>query len=128
MPALQFTFVRHNSCRSIRMRKGSVQPNNCYVRDEHVVTRVIEGETIVVPMKQTVEDLKAIFTLNEMAGVIWERVDGRATVADLIGSIYREYRVPAEKVIQDVVDLLATFEADGLIHRSRPHECAREEN
>jgi hypothetical protein len=110
------------------MRKGSVQPNNCYVRDEHVVTRVIEGETIVVPMKQTVEDLKAIFTLNEMAGVIWERIDGRATVADLIGSIYREYRVPAEKVIQDVVDLLATFEADGLVHRSLPHECAREEN
>jgi Coenzyme PQQ synthesis protein D (PqqD) len=79
-------------------------------------------------MKATVEDMKAIFTLNDMAGVIWERIDGRRTVADLIGSIYREYRVEPKKVIQDVVDLLATFEADGLVHRGSPHECAREEN
>jgi hypothetical protein len=104
-----------------------VSPDNCYVRDEHVVTRKIADEIIIVPMKQTVEDMKAIFTLNDVAGVIWERIDGRTTVADLISSIYREYRVTPQKVIQDVVDLLATFEADGLIHRSRPHECAREE-
>ena len=59
------------------MSRGSVHPDDCYVRDEHVVTRLIADETIIVPMKQTVEDLKAIFTLNEMAGVIWERIDGR---------------------------------------------------
>jgi hypothetical protein len=112
---------------SIHMRRGSVQPNDCYVRDEHVVTRVIAGETIVVPMKRTVEDLKAIFTLNEMAGVIWERIDGHASVGELISSIYREYRVPAEKVIQDTVNLLTSFETAGLIHLEPAYEPAEKE-
>ncbi len=93
-----------------------VSPYNCYVRDGQVVTRVIAGETIVVPMKQTVEDMKAIFTLNEMAGVIWDRIDGHTSVGELMSSIYREYRVPAENLIRDVVNLLTSFETAGLIH------------
>ena len=93
-----------------------VSPNNCYVRDEHVVTRVIADETIIVPMKQTVEDLKAIFTLNEMAGVVWERIDGQTSVGELINSLYREYRVSPEVLIRDVVELLTSFETAGLIH------------
>ena len=48
------------------------------------------------------------------------RIDGSTTVADLIGSIYREYRVEPQKVIRDVLNLLTCFEADGLIHHSRP--------
>ena len=103
-----------------------MHPDDCYVRDEHVVTRVIAGETIIVPMKRTVEDMKAIFTLNEMAGVIWERIDGRASVAELISSIYQEYRVSPEAVVRDVVELLTSFENSGLIHINRPVSCAGE--
>ena len=101
-----------------------MHPDDCYVRDEHVVTRVIADETIIVPMKQTVEDLKAIFTLNEMARVIWERIDGRTSVRELISSVYREYRVSPELLIRDVVELLISFETSGLIHANRPLSCA----
>ena len=106
------------------MSWGSVHPDDCYVRDEHVVTRVIADETIIVPMKQTVEDLKAIFALNEMARVIWERIDGRTSVRELISSIYREYRVSPELLIRDVIELLISFETSGLIHANRPLSCA----
>jgi len=96
-----------------------IGPNDCYFKDEHVVTRVIAGETIIVPIKQMVTDMKAIFTLNEMAGIVWERIDGHTRVGDLVGSIYREYRTTPEEVILDVVNLLSFFEESGLIHCSR---------
>ncbi len=63
-----------------------VSPTDCYVRDEHVVTRVIEGETIIVPIKRTVADMEAIFTLNEMASIVWGRINGRTNVGELISS------------------------------------------
>lgn len=103
-----------------------VSPNDCYTKDEHVVTRVIAGEMILVPIRQTVADMKAIFTLNEMAGIVWERIDGRTSVGDLVGSIYREYRVTPEEVIRDVVSLIAFFEDTGLIHY-KPRTCCVQE-
>ena len=103
-----------------------VSPNSRYAKDENVVTRKIAGETIIVPIKRTVADLKAIFTLNEMAGVIWERIDGHTSVGALISSIYREFRVAPEEVIRDVVSLLTSFEDSGLIHSNRPVSCVEE--
>ena len=103
-----------------------VSPNDCYVKDEHVVTRVIVDETIVVPIKPTVADMKAIFTLNEMASVVWERIDGRTSVAELISSIYREYRVTPEEVIRDVVGLITFFENSGLVRSNRSMGCVEE--
>ena len=93
-----------------------VSPRDCYVKDEHVVTRMIAGETILVPMKPTIDDMKAIFTLNEMASLIWRRIDGHTTVRELMDSIYREYRVAPETVVRDVVNILTFFENSGLVH------------
>ena len=103
-----------------------VSPNDCYVKDGRVVTRKIAGETIIVPIKPTVADLEAIFTLNEIASVVWERIDGRTSVVELISSMYREYRVTPEEVIRDVVNLLTSFEDSGLIHVSWPMNCVQE--
>jgi hypothetical protein len=103
-----------------------VNPRDCYVKDPEVVTRKIAGETIIVPMKHTVEDLKAIFTLNEMASLVWGRIDGRTTAGELVSSIYREYCVAPETVVKDVVNVLTFLENSGLVRLNQPVNCAEE--
>lgn len=38
----------------------------CYQRDKSIVSRTIEEEVILVPIRQNVGDLESIYTLNEV--------------------------------------------------------------
>ena len=42
-----------------------------YVRSESVVSRVIAGETLIIPVRKGVGDLASIYSLNEVASTIW---------------------------------------------------------
>ena len=43
-----------------------------YVRSDDVVARMIGGETLIVPVRGNVGDLASIYSLNEIASVVWE--------------------------------------------------------
>ena len=67
--------------------------NGCYTKDNNVVTRSIAGETIIVPIRGSVGDLDSIYILNEIAATIWQLIDGRAPVYQLIDVLCTEYDV-----------------------------------
>ena len=45
-----------------------------YVRSDSVVSRVIAGETLIVPIRRGVGDLASIYSLNEIATAIWSAI------------------------------------------------------
>jgi len=72
-----------------------------------VVARDIEGEIIIVPLVAGIGDLEEdLFTLNDTGKAIWDKLDGRRTLAQVIQELSSEYQAAAGKIEQDVLGLV----------------------
>jgi hypothetical protein len=91
-----------------------------YARDQHCVTRRIAGETIIVPVRSRVGDLDSIYTLNEVGTRIWEWIDGRTSVGQLVEAVCETHDVPPEVVAPDLAEFLGALEAAGLVRPALP--------
>ena len=93
----------------------------CYVKQTNFVTREIAGETIVVPVRNNVGDLDSIYTLNELGTLIWQLIDGKNTITQIVDGICSAYDVTPEEAEKDILEFLKLLETGGLIRFS--DEC-----
>jgi len=78
-----------------------------YLPSEDIVVREIEGELIIVPLTSGIGDMEdELFTLNETGRVIWEKLDGRKTLEDIVGELSSEYDASPGEIEKDVVGLV----------------------
>ncbi len=87
-----------------------------YIRSEAVVSRLIGGETLVVPVRGGVGDLASIYSFNEVGTIIWGALVSPTSLAELVDLIEREY--PGRnrgQVVQDVVLFLSDIRSAGLV-------------
>ena len=90
----------------------------CYAKETNLVTRDIAGETIIVPVKSNVGDLDSIYTLNEIGTLIWQLIDGKNSVGQIVDAICNAYDVTSEEAEKDALEFLNSLEAGGLIRLS----------
>jgi hypothetical protein len=92
-----------------------------FVRSPQAVTRIIAGETLVVPVRQNVGDLSSIFVLNACATTVWAGLDEPATVDELTRRVTSAFEVDEAEARRDVVELLASLSSIGLVQaRGQP--------
>lgn len=89
----------------------------CYTKETNLVTRDIAGETIIVPVKSNVGDLDSIYTLNELGTLIWQLIDGKSTVSQIVDAICNDYDVTPEEAKKDALEFLKSLETGGLIRQ-----------
>ena len=90
---------------------------NLYTKRSDLVTRNISGETIIVPVEGHVGDMDSIFTLNEVGSTIWELLDGSTSLDNIVSAICDQYEVTPEESRRDVVELIDSLQAAGLIRQ-----------
>jgi hypothetical protein len=81
------------------------------------VTRSIAGETLVVPVRGQVGDLNAIYSMNEVGAFIWEQVDGRKNLTEVVEAVCGEFEVAREQAETETSEFIAALEAAGMIER-----------
>src|ERR1700730_12645810 len=87
-----------------------------YIRSDAVVSRLIGGETLVVPVRGGVGDLASIYSFNEVGTIIWGALVSPSSLAELVDLIEREY--PGRnrgQVVQDVVLFLSDIRSAELV-------------
>ncbi len=89
-----------------------------YVKDADLVTRTVVGGTIIVPVSSNVADLDSVVTLNDVASLIWERIDGRTKFDEIVNAICEAFDVSYEEAARDTVEFIGSLEKAGLIRRS----------
>ena len=87
----------------------------CFIKDKNLVTRSIAGETLIVPVRTGIADLDYIYALNEVGSRVWELLDERRPVREIVAAISSEYEVTPEQAARDIGELLSSLEAAGLI-------------
>jgi hypothetical protein len=85
----------------------TIKSNAVYAVSEDVVAREIEGEIIIVPLVAGIGDLEdELFTLNEIGKAIWEKLDGKHRLLDIITELSTEYQAPPGQIEADVLGLV----------------------
>lgn len=88
-----------------------------YERNPDYVFRKIVDELVLVPIRQDVADMDCIYTMNPVGAFIWEKLDGRITLAELQAAIVSEYDADPAAVAADVVEFLQELESAAAIRR-----------
>jgi hypothetical protein len=77
--------------------------------------REIAGETILVPVAGELARLQEFFVLDEVADFIWQRLDGKTSVDQLVAAVTSEFEVDPEVARSDLVAFVAELEDAGLV-------------
>lgn len=86
-----------------------------YVRSSSVVSRVIAGETLIVPVRGGVGDLASIYSLNEVASSIWNTIAQPCSQDKIVERIVEEFAGERQQVEGDVNAFLAEMGSVGLV-------------
>lgn len=73
-----------------------------YVRSDSVVSRVIAGETLIVPVRKGVGDLASIYSLNPVASAIWQVIAQPRSATEIVHIIEQEFEGDREQIERDV--------------------------
>ena len=66
-------------------------------KNKNMVTRVIDDETILLPIYKSSDDINCIYTLNKPASKVWGLIDGKRTFPQIKDKVLKEFdTTPAE--------------------------------
>jgi coenzyme PQQ synthesis protein D (PqqD) len=85
-----------------------------FERSDRIVGRRLADEYILVPIVSRGADVDAIFNLNRVGALIWERLDGRTSGQAVVDAIVERFEVDAKRAAEDYaefIDKLVTIEA-----------------
>jgi hypothetical protein len=89
-----------------------------YERNPDFIFRRIVDELVLVPIRQDVADMDCIYTMNPLGAFIWEKLDGRMTMADLQAAIAAEYAADPEVIVADLLEFVHELESAGAVRRT----------
>jgi hypothetical protein len=85
-----------------------------YQKSPDFVFRNIAEEMILVPIKSNTADLTSIYSMNEVAGRIYELIDGNRTINEIKKIVWDGFEVDEtvlEKDLDELIDVLIELEA-----------------
>jgi hypothetical protein len=87
-----------------------------FVRSRAVASRVVAGETLLVPIRGRVGDLASIYSFNGAGSLIWKLLETPKTVEELVAAMAQEFDAQNDndKVEQDVKEFLGEMLSAGL--------------
>jgi len=72
--------------------------------------RTYDGQaTIVLPSRAQVS------VLNEIGSAVWERIDGRRTLAEILDGIVDEYDITREQALGDLEQFVSALRDQGMV-------------
>ncbi len=84
-----------------------------FSKDTTLTAQQVIDELMLVPLDQG--RLGHVYIMNEIAGHIWDLLDGRNRVEDILGNILDEFEVTPERAEADLVAFLRQLEEVGMV-------------
>lgn len=79
-------------------------------RSPDAASRTYEGQaTIVLPSRAEVK------VLNEVGSRVWESIDGRRTLGEILDAVLADFDVSREQAEADVIEFIGTLRAQGMV-------------
>jgi len=86
-----------------------------FIRNQEVVSRRIEGELIIVPIRSGVGDLNSLYTLNPVGSVLWDFMTEGRTLGEMVQRICDEFDVTRSQATRDIESFLDSLLEEKLV-------------
>ena len=86
-----------------------------FVRNQEVVSRKIEGELIIVPIRSGVGDLNSLYTLNPVGSVLWDFMAQEHSVGEMVHRVCDEFEVTETQAEKDIASFLDSLLEEQLV-------------
>ena len=67
-----------------------------------VATRKTGNEYVLVPVTDNIADMDSVYTMNETGAFIWEQIDGKRTILQILDNLINEYETDMDTAKNDV--------------------------
>jgi hypothetical protein len=81
-----------------------------------IVTRKTGNEYVLVPITNNIADMNSVYTLNETGAFIWDQIDGKRTIEEIIASLTNEYDIDPASAEKDVFAFIDNMSKYLIIH------------
>ena len=71
-----------------------------------IVTRKTGNEYVLVPITNNIADMHSVYTLNETGAFIWEQINGKRSVEEIIVALTAEYDIDNKSAEADVFSFI----------------------
>jgi hypothetical protein len=86
-----------------------------FVQSESVVGRVVDGETLILPVQAKLGDLVSVYRFNGTAALIWKLLETPKTVKEMATTVSQAFEVELELAERDVAEFVDEMKAVGLV-------------
>jgi len=102
--------------------KRRVRLHNIYAVSEDTVVRKVQGRIIIIRLASDIEDAEnELYTLNPTGQAVWQRLDGKRRLKDVVAELTDKFNSPAREIEKDVVGIVEKLIKKGmLIEVSKP--------
>jgi tRNA uridine 5-carbamoylmethylation protein Kti12 len=83
-----------------------MQESKVLRKNKDMVTRVIDDETILLPIYKTSDEINCIYTLNKVASRVWELIDDKRTPLEIKNKVLKEFDTTPREVDKEMQKLL----------------------
>ena len=80
-----------------------------FQKKSQFVTRKVGNEMVLVPLKDNIANMNEMFTMNEVASVIWESIDGRNNENVILTSVIKAFDIDLETAAADYDSFLESL-------------------
>jgi len=60
-------------------------------KNPDMVSRVIDDETILLPLYKSSDEINCIYTLNKAASAVWNLIDGKKTLVEIKKQVLKKF-------------------------------------
>lgn len=87
-----------------------------YVVSNDVIAKKLEDEYVIVPLISGVGDLDSeIYSLNKTGSLVWEKLDGKKNLEEIIFVLSREFNISQKEIMEDILELIVELLEKGFI-------------
>jgi hypothetical protein len=79
-----------------------IDAEKIYMKDLSMVSRKIGDDFLLIPIRKSTKELNHIFTMNKVSACIWELIDGKNRLSDILKMINAEYDVDPQTTTTDL--------------------------
>ena len=87
-----------------------IKLSSIYSPSPRIVARKTGDEYVLVPVSNTIADMKSVYTLNVTAAYIWEKLDGKKNVQEIIDDMVGEFDIDEATALSDVLTFFSNLE------------------
>ena len=83
-----------------------MQKDTVLRKNPNMVTRVIEDETVLLPILKSSEEINCIYTLNRSASRVWGLINGKRTLCQIKEQVLNDFEATKEEVDKEMAALI----------------------